>query len=307
MAAQDVDTDNASLLPEPHREVWWHMIQMGYDNEDFLRRLIPFCGSDVNDAINIYDKLQEHETDKLARRSRKLAVKFGLPKDYASVGFDFAEIPSGITSEVAKLLTCVICFMPLRDPVAPRCDHVFCSKCLSKASEARSECPICAGPLRPTHSSRLAKDLLELLPVRCPNDGCSAEDTYARMTEVHLPRCPKQQGHCGVCGTSTTFESFENHLSGCIAMPSPYNLVYVFEDAAKPPMRMTIHLPRTATILQYKQAVSDLVGVPVFRLKVYEVYGSHFYTRFEDADEVSVISEMDFIYVFELPAIISGA
>jgi len=99
-------------------------------------------------------------------------------------------------TNVVEHLLCPICHEPLVDPQTTICDHTFCGECLEKAIEYRSDdrtlCPTCRRPLhrgdvRP--ASKMIRQILDDLDVRCPNEQRGCEQALARSTvPFHVER-----------------------------------------------------------------------------------------------------------------------
>ena len=136
--------------------------------------------------------------------------------------------------EVQEDLLCLLCNKVLEEPSSSACGHLFCAKCLQKATGKKISCPNCGRPLagslqedreaeeslaerlgklsiRCTHQTsgckavvpwpdlgRHAENECEYRPTRCENDGCSVECPRHSLEE-HMERCDHRLVECKVC------------------------------------------------------------------------------------------------------------
>ncbi|XP_015114237.1 TNF receptor-associated factor 6 [Diachasma alloeum] len=90
---------------------------------------------------------------------------------------------------------CPICLSCMRDPILTTCGHRFCSKCLHKWLEEKSNsCPVDSTPLKPGNGDlfldRYTKREISQYKTKCPYQqfGCSVELSPIDM-EGHINEC----------------------------------------------------------------------------------------------------------------------
>ncbi|KAF2089866.1 hypothetical protein K490DRAFT_71590 [Saccharata proteae CBS 121410] len=93
----------------------------------------------------------------------------------ADNGHDYHEIDDGVLGKLREMthkeLDCHVCYNMLLDPVTTSCGHTFCRKCLTRALDHTSHCPVCRRTLhvQPSLESQPSNQaLVSLLKNLCP-------------------------------------------------------------------------------------------------------------------------------------------
>ncbi|PFX17392.1 TNF receptor-associated factor 4 [Stylophora pistillata] len=99
---------------------------------------------------------------------------------------------------------CVICHLPLKEPVLTRCGHRYCKQCLEghirwqRSQGQYSTCPSDRQNLdsdKDIFPDKATERKILSLTIRCPNDDCEWTGEL-RDKEVHLRSCPFHQVLC---------------------------------------------------------------------------------------------------------------
>jgi len=137
------------------------------------------------------------------------------------------RLPSGhdeeFMSEVEDDFHCLICQLPLKEPVLTRCGHRFCKECLKehlRRQEVQAQphtCPADREGLdrdRDVFPDKATERKILSLAIVCPNDGCNWT-CELRDKEVYLASCPFQDVFCANenCDVSLKRKDLEEHLT----------------------------------------------------------------------------------------------
>ncbi|KAK3683452.1 hypothetical protein B0T22DRAFT_443501 [Podospora appendiculata] len=93
-----------------------------------------------------------------------------------------------------ETLQCPICRTPFYLPLTTKkCGHTFCAGCLGRALDLRPVCPIDRRAIDKDHDiyqTRVIRDQLDRLRVKCPNQGCDHVCTRDRLPVHYMRDCP---------------------------------------------------------------------------------------------------------------------
>jgi len=109
----------------------------------------------------------------------RAALPLGYEYDFVSTVFDEYH--------------CLICHLPLREPVLTRCGHRYCKDCLNEAIRRQQvpECPVDREPLdreKDIFPDKATERNILSCHVRCPSEGCEWTGE-TRNVETHLQSC----------------------------------------------------------------------------------------------------------------------
>ena len=111
-------------------------------------------------------------------------------------------------AEYDSHLDCPICHVPFIDPIALKCDHIFCLGCFMEYTEhqSTSTCPSCRASLDTenpwSYTPRLVINICDDIKVKCPNhkSGCDrilargfAEHHATKQCDYRLVGCSDEQ------------------------------------------------------------------------------------------------------------------
>ncbi|XP_027056332.1 TNF receptor-associated factor 6-like [Pocillopora damicornis] len=129
-------------------------------------------------------------------------------------------------------LQCLICHLPLKEPIQTRCGHRFCKDCLEeyiRRHRREGQSIICPADRQSLDQDRdvfpdkaTERKILSLI-IKCPSDGCGWTGEL-RNKEVHLESCSFMLLACDhfSCGAKVQRKHLEQHqLSEC-----PWRILY---------------------------------------------------------------------------------
>lgn len=113
-------------------------------------------------------------------------------------------------------------------------------------------------------------------------------------SSLKCPQCNQQ---------STTFDPFL-----CLSLPIPQRdtrpiiITTVFVNSSRVPLRIGVTVPLNGTIVDLRNAVSDMTGIKEESLILTELYHDGFHRTFHDKQSLGVVHEGDNLYAFEEPS-----
>ena len=127
--------------------------------------------------------------------------------------------------QVDEDLICSICKKVLETPSSSTCGHIFCAKCLQKATEKRTDCPKCGEPLAPIakdadrEAEELLVDRLGKLSIRCTHQsfGCPTVLPWLDLGKHAEKECEYRLVPCENrgCADKHPLNRLEQHMESC--------------------------------------------------------------------------------------------
>lgn len=111
---------------------------------------------------------------------------------------------------IKEMVVCVICTGVIIDPMqCISCENSFCKHCIGIWGNKSSCCPFKCANFVTKDGTRMIKNLLEKLLMKCPYDCSKSEDfSYENMIK-HLNNCEKIKVNCPCCDTLVTKNSLK--------------------------------------------------------------------------------------------------
>lgn len=169
--------------------------------------------------------------------SDRTQPKQGLCTDESLMGWEPLQLEDVIVNkELAKHLTCCICFDFLEDPTVLSCGHTLCHDCMSswKSETQHSRhgftCPLDRKRVRWTEKNHLVHELVQSMEVRCDfscntvgwperaTNQCCSEVMPREKRMAHMRECPFAYVICPnrKCGKKLLRFQVQEHLGECI-------------------------------------------------------------------------------------------
>jgi len=163
------------------------------------------------------------------------------------------RLPSGhdeeFVSEVEDDFHCLICQLPLKEPVQTRCGHRFCKECLKKhlrRQEVQAQpytCPAYREDLdqdRDVFPDKATERKILSLAIMCPNDGCDWTGEL-RSKAVHLASCHFQDVICTNKNCDMTLK--RKHLDEHVTVTCEWRTIQcLYCGEPHPECRMQAHI-----------------------------------------------------------------
>eukprot|EP00759_Apiculatamorpha_spiralis_P044693 PhF_6_TR41614/c0_g1_i1/m.63069/K11981/RNF41, NRDP1; E3 ubiquitin-protein ligase NRDP1 len=112
------------------------------------------------------------------------------------------------TTPISEACLCPVCFVPFYLPKVLPCGHTICNGCIERLHKA--ECPMCRLPYHKTSDNYTLRDMVEGVPVKCGNAGCSFVGRIGSM-ESHFNECEYGTKVCIDCGEPIPTRGVRRH------------------------------------------------------------------------------------------------